>query len=164
MVNATKIMERCTAIAKKISSIPVPAGHAEARAAEHFNQTVAKAAAAPAAAGKAPAAAPEQMKIAPEQQAFMNNIRAGRDELEKCGMEYAKVNKTTDALVKKTGDELAKSAAKTASEDDKKIGAAMMAYSKASEELTLAIATLENDSIRDRYMGRSINKYFLGRE
>ncbi len=162
MTEATKIMERCTAIAKRISAMPVPAGHSEARAAEHYNQSIAKAA--PAAAGQPAAAAAEPMKIGPEHQAFMNNIRAARDELEKCGMEFQKVNKTTDALVKKTGDELEKDAAKNPTEDHKKIGAAMAAYIKADDDLEKAIESLSKDKIHERYLGRSINKYFLGRD
>lgn len=158
---ATKIMDRCAAIAARISSTPVPQGHGEARAAELFNQSVAKAQPVAAAApGKAPPP-PEMKKIAPEQTAFMTKIRAERDQLEACGKEYVKVNKPADALLAKTGEALEKEQAKTATEDHKKLGAAMMAYSKSEENLAAAITALSKDKVHEAYLGRVVDMYFL---
>lgn len=159
---ATKVMDRCTGIAKRISAMPVPPGHEQARAAEHFNASIAKA---PAAAAGAPAApAPVKMAIAPEQQAFMNNIRAARNDLQKCGEDYVRVHKPASALENREGEALEKKVAKAPSEDDKKVAAAITAYNTASENLTTAITALSKDSVHDRYVGRVVNKYFLERD
>lgn len=160
LAEATKIMDRCAAIAARISSMPVPPGHEEARAAEHFNETVAKAQPT-AVAAKAPA--PEMKKVPPEHQNFMVKIRAEREQLEKCGQEYVKVNKPGDTLMQKTGEALEKEQTKSASEDHKKLGAAMMAYAKSEENLAAAITKLSKDKIHERYLGRVVDKYFLGR-
>jgi hypothetical protein len=161
---ATKVIDRCTGIAKRISAMPVPPGHEQARAAEHFNESITKAPAPTGAAGAPPAPAPVKMAIAPEHQAFMNNIRAARNELQKCGEDFVRVHKPADALEKREGEALEKKAATAPTEDDKKIAAAITAYNTASENLTTAITALSKDSIHERYVGRVVNKYFLERE
>src|SRR6185436_13027703 len=96
---AAKIMDNCAAIAKKIAAIPLPKGHNVAMAAEHYNQVMqeatksaskdgkdAKSDAAKAARAKAREA--YMKSIPPEHQAFMTSVRAGRDELRKCGEQY----------------------------------------------------------------------------
>jgi hypothetical protein len=161
LAEATKVMDRCAAIAHKISSTPVPAGHGEAVAAAFHNQEVAKAHAA-ANPGKQPA--PEHLKpIPPDQQAFFTMIRAERDALQKCGEDFTRVHKPANALMKTAGDALEKEQTKTATEDHKKLGAAMMAYSKSSENLTVAIASLSKDVNHQRYLGGVVDKYFLVR-
>ena len=161
LVEATKIMDRCAAIAHKISATPVPAGHAEAIAAAFHNQEVTKVhlAANP---GKQPP--PEMLKaVPPDQQAFFTMMRAERDALQKCGEDFMRVHKPAHALVKTAGDALEKEKVTTATEDHKKLGAAMMAYDKSSENLTAAIASLSKDVNHQRYLGGVIEKYFLGR-
>jgi hypothetical protein len=190
LVEATKIMDRCAAIANKISGTKVPAGHAEAVAAAFANEQAAKAPAtaggaaksgAAAGAGAAPAsistssgasanpnivsAEPEAVKvIAPNQQAFFVMVRGERLNLQNCGMEYAKVSKAADAVMKSAGDAMEKNPAKTASDDDKKVAAAMAAYGKSSENLATAITSLSKDLDHQRYVGATVNKYFLGRD
>jgi len=164
LAEATKIMDRCAGIANRISSMKVPPGAAEARLAELHNEGVAKMQATAAPGVKSKEAAPEVKRIAPEHQAFMSGIRAERGQLEKCGQEYARVNKPAEALMKRTGEAFEKNPTKSPSEDDKKVGAAMMAYSKASENLATSITALSKDSVHQRYVGRVVNKYFLGRE
>jgi hypothetical protein len=153
-------MDRCAAIATKIADTPVPPGHGPAVAAAFHNEVVAKEHA-KAAPGKAAAPAAEMMTVPPAQQAFFNMILAQRNELAKCGEEYLKVHKPADALMKKTGEAMEKSQAKAPSEDDKKVGAAMMAYAKSSEKMAAAITGLSKDVDYERYVGPTVHKYFL---
>ena len=160
--DATRIMDRCAAIAHKISSTKVPPGHPEALAAAFHNEEMAKA---HATASPGKPLAPEHLKaVAPDHQAFFKMIQAERAELNKCGEDYARVHKPTHALMKKAGDDMEKNPAKSASEDDKKVAAAMMTYSKSSESLAVAIASLSKDVNHQRYVAPVINKYFLGRD
>ena len=46
----------------------------------------------------------------------------------------------------------------------KKVAAAMMAYSKSSENLTSAITALSKNMVDQRYVTSVVNKYFLERE
>ena len=161
---ATKVMDRCTGIAKRISAMPVPPGHEQARAAEHYNDTIAKAPAPSPAAGSPPAPVAAKMAIPPEHQAFMNSIRAARSELQKCGEDFVRVHKPAAELQNRAGEALEKKTAKAPTEDDKKIAAAIVAYNTASENLTTAITALSKDKIHERYLGRVVNKYFLERD
>jgi hypothetical protein len=157
LVEATKVMDRCAAIATKISSTPVPAGHGEAVAAAFHNETMAKENA-KAAPGKA--AAPGQMKVvAPDQQAFFAMIQVERDNLQKCGEDYQKVHHTAEVISDKAGAALEKATNPT--EDDKKVGAAAMAFEKSEEKLVAAISKLSKDVNYERYVGAVVNKYFL---
>ncbi len=189
LVEAAKIMDRCAAIATKISSNKVPPGHAEAVAAAFHNEQVAKAGASSGAksgaaagagaissisttsagtspgAGNIVSAEPEAVKVvAPDHQAFFVMVRGERQNLQRCGEEYSKVNKAADAVMKSAGDAMEKNPAKTASEDDKKVAAAMTAYAKSSENLATAITSLSKDLDHQRYVGATVNKYFLGRD
>lgn len=166
LADATKIMGRCAVSAKKISSMPAPPGQLEARAAHHYNEMLIKEHA-KVPLGSVASAKPKELnpallkKIAPEHLAFMQSIQAERDELQKCGEEYIKINQPMKALVKKTSDSFA-DPKKVPNEDDKKVGAALMAYMKASENLATEIAALSKDPVHQRYVGRTIRKYFLG--
>ncbi len=159
LAEATKVMDRCAAIATKIADTPVPPGHGQAVAAAFHNEVMSKenAKAAPGKAG----APGQMMTVPPEQQAFFNMILAQRNELQKCGEEYLKVHKPADSLMKTTGEAMEKSQAKAPSEDDKKVGAAMMAYAKSGEKLASAITGLSKDVDYERYVGPVVHKYFL---
>jgi hypothetical protein len=110
-------------------------------------------------------AEPEAVKvIAPDQQAFFVMVRGERLNLQNCGVEYAKVNKAADAVMKSAGDAMEKNAAQSGTEDDKKVAAAMAAYAKSSENLATAITSLSKDLDHQRYVGATVNKYFLGRD
>lgn len=157
LAEATRIMDRCAGIAAKISSTPVPAGHNEAVAAAFHNEAMAKS------AEHGKAVAPGQLKaVAPEQKAFFAMIRTERDALQKCGEDYQKVHKAAEALSDKAGAALEK--AKTPTEDDKKVGAAVMAYEKSSEHMAGAITALSKDVNYERYVGAVVNKYFLAQD
>ena len=139
--NATKIINQCAAIAKQIADIPAPPGQNAAAAAEQY-QDMLKAAgdkAGGAANSEAAKAARKKARddfdkaLTPQQRAFMTQVRAGRDELRKCGQEYEKVNAPSMALAKKVSESLG--AKKTATEEDKKTGASVMAYMTAHEKM-----------------------------
>lgn len=163
---ATRVMDLCATVAKNISSIKPPAGHAEARAAEQFNQTLIKEhekaqLAKPAGSPAVPVDASQFKQITPEQQAFLTNIRAQRRQLQQCGEVYSKANAGMQAFVKKTSDALA-DPKKKPNEDDKKVGAAIVAYMQSGENLSASIAVLSKDEVLQRYVERTIRKYFLG--
>jgi len=125
---------------------------------------MAKEAAAP---GKAAApgqlTAPGQMKtVAPDQQAFFAMIRVERDNLQKCGEDYQKVHHTAEVISDKAGAALEK--ATTPTEDDKKVGAAVMAFEKSEEKLVAAISKLSKDVNYERYVGPVVHKYFLAQD
>jgi len=168
---ATRIMDNCAVIAKRISSLPVPKDHDAARAAEHYNEVMKEASkaaggdpkSAQAKAGREKARDQYMKSIPPEAQAFMTKIRAERDELRKCGEQYAKVNASSHALAKKTSDSFADESKKP-TEDDKKVGAAVVAYLASSEKLTTEIAALSKDLVHQRYVHGVIAKYFLGQD
>jgi hypothetical protein len=164
---ATQVMNQCAAIAKNISSIKPPAGHVEAREAERFNRTLTKEYE-KAELTKAPNVKPKEInpallkKISPEHQAFLANIRAQRKELQNCGGQYAKLNSEARAIAKKASDNL--DSKKSPNEDDKKVGAALVAYMTSGENLSAQISTLSKDSALKPYVNRTIEKFFLGQD
>src|SRR5260221_12913598 len=109
LAEATKVMDRCAAIATKIADTPVPPGHGQAVAAAFHNEVMSKenAKAAPGKAGS-----PGQMMVVrPAQQASFSMILAQRNELQKCGEEYFWAHNPAGSLMKKTGKDLDESQA-----------------------------------------------------
>lgn len=170
--DATKVMTNCAAIAKKIAGIPAPSGQnaAAAAAAEQYYEMLKSATqnaggSANSEQGKAARAkAREEYEkgLKPEQRAFLTQVQAGRDELRKCGQEYQKVNASSEAIVKKLSNSIG--AKTTPTEEDKKTGAAVMAYMGAQENLVTEIAALSKDIETQRYVSRVISRFFLGTE
>jgi len=166
--NSTSIMIRCAIIAKSIHSIPVPAGQAEALMAEHHNQVMTKEHAV-AAANKSSAAKPKEVDaehlktISAEQKAFKDNIRVKQRELRKCGDEYLKTHAAAVALAKRVSTAIA-DPKNQPNDDDKKIGAALMSFTTAGENLSTEVGALSNSAVHQMYVSRIIRKYFLGHD
>lgn len=155
LVEATKTMDKCAALANQTAAIKAPPEIAASHFAASFNLVVTQAHA-KTLLGAAPGAVakpvdPTLLKpISAPHQALLGEIQASSITLGQCADEFAKIRAKTHDLAQRTSDSLdpfVKNPQKQPTGDDKKVVAALGAYVQSQQALGTALVTLANHPV-----------------
>lgn len=163
---AAGIMNDCAAIAQKITAFPAPPGQnvVAVASARHELLRVVSEKAGGAEMSEAVVAARRKTRedfeksLTPQQMAFIKNVIDQRGQLINCAREFKKISASSRVLSKTLSDALV--AKQTPSEEDKKMGAMLIAYMGASENLVTQLSALSKDVEMQALVAEVIRGFF----